>query len=91
MFERVYLIFYRNKIRSQKNLLDPNSLTLKNPKILDHSFPVFSEKEFHFLVACYATLQPAMSVGRSVGQSVGRSVGRSPFAILGPDDLCFHT
>ena len=29
-----------------------------------------------FLVACYATLHPAMSVGRSIGWSVGRSVGR---------------
>ena len=33
-----------------------------------------------FLVACYATLHPALSVGRSVGQSVGGwSVGPSPF------------
>ena len=30
-----------------------------------------------FLVACYATLYPALSVGRSVGRSVGWSVGRS--------------
>ena len=29
-----------------------------------------------FLVACYATLHPAMSVGRSIGWSVGWSVGR---------------
>ena len=32
-----------------------------------------------FLVACYATLHPALSVRRSVGRLVGWSVGRSQF------------
>ena len=45
-----------------------------------------------FLVACYATLHPDMSVRWLVGRSVGRSVG--PLLGSGPegaDDLCFHT
>ena len=36
-----------------------------------------------FLVACYATQHPALSVRRLVGWSVGRSVGRSvPFLLF---------
>ena len=57
----------------------------------------------NFLVACYMTLYPAMSVRRLVsrlvgwlvGRLVGWSVARSvPFLGSGPegaDDLCFHT
>ena len=36
-----------------------------------------------FLVACYATLHPALSVGRSVGWSVGRLVGWSVGRLVG--------
>ena len=41
---------------------------------------------YFFLVACYATLHPAISVRRLVGWSV-------PFlgsGLEGADDLCFH-
>ena len=41
-----------------------------------------------FLVPCYATLQPAMSVRRSVGRSVGPLLGSG---LKRADDLCFHT
>ena len=48
-----------------------------------------------FLVACYATPHPAMSVRWLVGRSVGRLVNwLVPFLGSGPkgvDDLCFHT
>ena len=52
-----------------------------------------------FLVACYATLHPAMSVrwlvGRLVGWSVARMVGRSdgwsPFYFFGVFELFEHT
>ena len=40
-----------------------------------------------FLVACYATLHPAMSVRRLVG----RSDGRSPFYFFGDFELKEHT
>ena len=40
-----------------------------------------------FLVACYATLHPALSVRRSVGWSVGRS----PFYFFGVFELFEHT
>ena len=43
-----------------------------------------------FLVACYATLHPAMSVRRSVGWSVGRSVGPL-FYFFGVFELFKHT
>ena len=42
----------------------------------NYNKPPFSEQilDFEFLVACYATLHPALSVGWSVGRSVGWSV-----------------
>ena len=53
-----------------------NSIKLNNKEdfiCLDGLFCLFHL----FLVACYATLHPALSVRRSVGWSVGRSVGWS--------------
>ena len=45
-----------------------------------------------FLVACYATLHPAMSVRRSVARLVGRLVGWSvPFLHFGVFELFEHT
>ena len=45
------------------------------------------QTQTRFLVACYATLHPAMSVRRSVG----RSVGRSPFYFFGVFELFEQT
>ena len=44
-----------------------------------------------FLVACYATLHPAMLVCQLVGRLVGRSVGWSPFYFFGVFELFGHT
>ena len=41
------------------------------------SFGAAPKHLLNLLVACYATLHPALSVHRSVSQSIGRSVGWS--------------
>ena len=43
-----------------------------------------------FLVAYYATLHPALLVGRSVGWLVSQSVGRSPLYSFGVFELFEH-
>ena len=48
-----------------------------------HLFHQYLSRCVFFLVACYATLHPAMSVRRSVSRSVGRLVGWSvPFLLF---------
>ena len=54
---------------------------------LTEFIPIYHAFHGNFLVACYATLHPAMSVDRSVGWSVGRLVGRSSFYFFGVFEL----
>ena len=86
--ERQGRIFERQKKRQQQitKLDTRNGLETRRRSLLisDYSDLVFAfcRRSHHstallFLVACYATLHPAMSVRRSVGWSVGQSVNPS--------------
>ena len=53
------------------------------PQVATYAYHNFHLGIAKFLVACYATLQPALSVCRSVGRSVGRCSRRTRLMAIG--------